>query len=226
MITIDELRAIPLFASLDEQTLSDISRRVERRHFRPGQHVMVEGEQPPGLFIVLRGRVRLSCTAYDGREQVLDMIEPGGNFNAVPIFDGQPNHTTAQARSPVECLLLPRRDVLHLVKKHPDLALAALSQMAGQLRELVSLVEDLAFRSVRERLARQLLSEATEGTAELTHQELAERTGTVREIAGRALRRFAEEKLVRLARGRIIVLDPHGLAQVVRDAEGEGERGE
>jgi CRP/FNR family transcriptional regulator, cyclic AMP receptor protein len=226
MTTTDELRTIPLFASLDEQTLQDISRLVERRQFRPGQHIMVEGEQPPGLFIVLRGRVRLTCTAYDGREQVLDMIEPGGNFNAVPIFDSQPNHTTAQARSPVECLLLPRSDVLQLVKTHPDLALAALSQMSGQLRELVALVEDLAFRSVRERLARQLLAEATEGTAELTHQEIAERTGTVREIAGRALRRFAEEKLVRLSRGRIIVLDPQGLARVVRDVEGEAERAE
>jgi len=76
-------------------------------------------------------------------------------------------------------------------------------------------VEDLAFRSVRERLARQLLTEAREGTAEVTHQELAERAGTVREIAGRALRRFAEDKLVRLERGRIIVLNAEGLARIV-----------
>jgi CRP/FNR family transcriptional regulator len=92
-----------------------------------------------------------------------------------------------------------------------------LSEMAGQLRELVSLVEDLAFRTVRARLARLLLAEAAEGTAELTHQDLAERTGTVREIAGRALRRLAEEGLVRLERGRVIVLDPAGLKHVVEE---------
>jgi CRP/FNR family transcriptional regulator len=86
--------------------------------------------------------------------------------------------------------------------------------MAGQLRSLAVLVEDLAFRSVRERLARELLREAREGAAELTHQELAERTGTVREIAGRALRQLAQEGLVRLERGRIVVLDPDGLARV------------
>jgi CRP/FNR family transcriptional regulator len=215
MIPCDELRSIPLFASLDEQTLNDIAGRVHRRTYRPGEHVLTEGEQPPGLFIVLKGRVRLSCTAYDGREQVLDMVGPGENFNAVPIFDGGPNPTTAQARSPVECLLLPRQELLDLIRHYPDLAFAALAEMAVQLRELVALVEDLAFRSVRERLARQLLVEAKEGTAVLTHQELAERTGTVREIAGRALRRFAEEKLVRLERGRIIVLDPEGLARLV-----------
>jgi CRP/FNR family transcriptional regulator len=218
MTTCKELRSIPLFTTLDDKTLKDISHRVQRCHFRPGQIILTEGEQPPGLFIVLQGHVRLSCTAPDGREQMLDMIEPGEYFNAVPIFDDDPNPTTAKTRSPVECLLLPREDLLDLIRKHPDFALAALRDMAGQLRELVKLVEDLAFRSVRERLARQLLAEATEGTAELTHQELAERTGTVREIAGRALRRFAEENLVQLSRGRIIVLDPEGLAQIVEQS--------
>lgn len=219
MATCDDLRAIPLFASLDEPTLKDIGRRVHRYTFRPGQRIMVEGEQAPGLFIVLQGRVRLSCTARDGREQVLAMVEPCENLNLVSTFDGQPNPTTAQARSPVVCLLLPSHDMLELTRRHPDLALAALNQMAGQLRELVKLVEDLAFRSVRERLARYLLAETTGGTAEVTHQELAEHTGTVREIAGRALRRFAEEKLVRMERGRIIVLDPEGLSHILEKSD-------
>jgi CRP/FNR family transcriptional regulator len=214
MIKTSDLRAIPLFAALDEDSLADIARRLRPCAFRSGRFIMTEGEQPPGLFIVLHGRVRLSRTAPDGREQVLAMIGPGENFNAVPIFDDQPNPTSARAMSPVECLLLPRADLLALIRAHPDLALAALREMANQLRELVSLVEDLAFRSVRGRLARYLVVEAAEGTAEVTQQELAERAGTVREIAGRALRRMADEKLVRLERGRVIVLDPDGLARV------------
>ena len=53
-----------------------------------------------------------------------------------------------------------------------------------------------------------------EGMAEVTHQDLAERTGTVREIAGRALRELAHEGLVRLERGRVIVLDRDRLARI------------
>jgi CRP/FNR family transcriptional regulator len=113
--------------------------------------------------------------------------------------------------------LLPREALIALIRRYPDLALVLLGQMAGTLRSLVVLVEDLAFRSVRERLARQLLHEAenSPGIAELTHQELAERTGTVREIAGRALRQLAQEGLVRLERGRVFVLDREGLARIV-----------
>jgi CRP/FNR family transcriptional regulator, cyclic AMP receptor protein len=215
VVTTTKLRDIPFFATLDEQTLADIARQVQRCDYRPGEHILFEGEQPPGLFFVLRGRVRLSRTAPDGREQVLAMLGPGENFNAVPLFDERPNPTTARAMSPVHCLLLPRAALLKLLTRHPDLALAALRELAGQLRELVVLVEDLAFRSVRERLARQLLKEAGAGMAELTHQELAERTATVREIAGRALRQLAQEGLVRLERGRVIVLDRAGLARIV-----------
>jgi CRP/FNR family cyclic AMP-dependent transcriptional regulator len=215
VVSPNELRDIPFFGSLDDRALVDIARLVQRCAYRPGEHIMLEGEQPPGLFFVRRGRVRLSRTAPDGREQVLAMVGAGENFNAVPLFDDHPNPTAARAMSPVDCLLLPRDAVLGLIRKHPDLALATLRELAGQLRDLMVLVEDLAFRSVRERLARQLLHEAGEGTAVLTHQELAERTGTVREIAGRALRQLAQEGLVRLERGRVIVLDRVGLARIV-----------
>lgn len=217
MITSDELRALPLFANLDEATLTDLSRRMRRCDFRPGQHITSEGDPPQGVYFVLSGRVRLSRTSPDGREQVLATVGPGENFDLVPVLDGQPCPSTASAMSQVACLLLPRDELAALICRHPDLALTALRALAGQLRELVNLVEDLAFRSVRARLARHLLTEAAGGSAAITQQELAERAGTVREIAGRALRRMAEEGLVRLERGRVVVLDAGGLRRAIEE---------
>lgn len=222
MVPAHELRDIAFFAALDERALADVACRLVVCAFRPGEHIIHEGDQPAGMFFVVRGRVRLARTAPDGREQVLAMVGAGEHFNAVPLFDERPNPATARAMSHVRCLMLPRDALPALLRRHPDLALAVLREMAAQLRDLVVLVEDLAFRSVRERLARQLLFEATEGSAELTHQELAERTGTVREIAGRALRQLAQEGLVRLQRGRVVVLDRERLARVV-DGEMVGE---
>lgn len=211
------LRRVPLFATLDDRTLRDVAQQMRRYSFRAGQRIMDTGEQSPGLFIVLQGRVRLSTMSSNGREQVLDMINPGGLFDLVPLFDNQPNQTSARAMSQVDVLLLPRAELLELLRAHPDLALAALHEMALHLRDLTTLVEDLAFRSVRARLARHLLAEAATGSAELTHQELAERAGTVREMVGRVLRRMADEGLIELARGRVIVLDQQGLQQALEE---------
>jgi CRP/FNR family transcriptional regulator, cyclic AMP receptor protein len=165
MITTAELRALPLFASLDDPTLLDLGKRMLRCKFRAGQHISLEGEQPLGVFFVLSGRVRLSRTAPDGREQVLSTVGPGENFDLVPVLDGEPCPSTARAMSQVECLLLPREELQSLIYRHPGLAIAAMQTMAHQLRSLVDLVEDLAFRSVRARLARQLLAVAGGGSA-------------------------------------------------------------
>lgn len=213
MIQPHDLRLFPMFKPLDDATLADAARTMRHSTFRPGDYILHEDEDPQGLFFVQRGRVRLSRTAPDGREQVLDMVRSGEHFNAVPLFDDRPNIATARAMSAVECLVLPRAALHTLIARHPDLAVALLREMSDQLRELVVLVEDLAFRSVRERLARQLLHEAEEGAAAITQQELAERTGTVREIAGRALRQLQREGLVQLRRGQVLVLDRDGLAE-------------
>lgn len=217
MITVEHLRAVPLLVQLTDATLADVVQCVRAVQCRAGQHIVYEGDAAPGMFIVLRGRVRLARTAPDGREQVLAMLAAGDHFSAEPLFVDGLSPVTARAMSAVELALLPSEQFLALIARHPDLALATLRALAGQVRELVTLVEDLAFRSVRARLARLLLAEAAGGTLELTQQELAERAGTVREIAGRALRRLAEGGLVRLARGRVLVLDRAGLAAVVEE---------
>lgn len=217
MVDADELRPLSFFATLDDAALTAVAGYVQRRHYRPGQYILLEGERPPGLFFVCSGRVRLSRTARDGREQVLSTSSPGESVNSAPLFDDQPSHASARAMNAVECLLLPREDLVALIRRYPEMALAALHDQAVQLRELVELVEDLAFRSVRARLARQLLAEGSSGTAELTQQELAELAGTVREIAGRALRRMADDGLVRLARGKVIVLDRQGLQRALNE---------
>jgi CRP/FNR family transcriptional regulator, cyclic AMP receptor protein len=207
------LAAIPLFADLDESARSALGRAMHERRFRPGQFLTHEGVPAEALFVVEEGRVRLSRTAPDGREQVLGIVGAGEVFNMEPLLDGGVTPFTARAMSPVTCLLLPGDALVPLIREYPDLALLLMRQMAEQLREQTLLIEDLGFRSVRARLARLLLTEAASGAAMLTQAELAARAGTVREIVGRTLRQMATEGLVELKRGKVIVLDPDGLRQ-------------
>ncbi len=206
------LGAIPLFADLDEAARQALARSMHERRYRPGQFLTHEGVPAEALFVVQDGRVRLSRTAPDGREQVLGIVGAGEVFNMEPLLDGGLTPFTARAMSPVACLLLPGDRLVPLIREFPDLALLLMRQMAEQLREQTLLIEDLGFRSVRARLARLLLAEAGSGAAMLTQAELAARAGTVREIVGRTLRQMAAEGLVELKRGKVIVLDPEALS--------------
>jgi CRP/FNR family transcriptional regulator len=205
------LATVPLFAELDAAALDALASHMSERRYRPGQYVTLEGHPAEALFVVQEGRVRLSRTAPDGREQVLAIVGQGEIFNMEPLLDGGPTPATARAMSPVRALLLSDRALMPLIREFPELALALMRQMAEQLREQAVLIEDLGFRSVRARLARILLAEAASGTAQLTQAELAARAGTVREIVGRTLRQMSDERLVALKRGQVIVLDAAGL---------------
>jgi CRP/FNR family transcriptional regulator, cyclic AMP receptor protein len=209
------LHTMPRFESLPPATLSDLATALEERSYRPGQYIVFEDDPRHGLFVILEGRVRLARTAADGREQVLDIVGPGELFNLVPLVDVGPAPATARAMAPTRCFHLPAAALPRLLAAHSDLALLLLRDLAAQVRDLAVLLEDLAFRTVRARLARILLHEAADGTAALTHQELAARAGTVREIVGRTLRQMADEGLVELARGHVLVLDVAGLQRLV-----------
>lgn len=207
------LRSVPIFAELSPDCLHALVRHMREQQYRPGQFLTHEGAPAEALFVVCEGRVRLSRTAADGREQVLAIIGSGEVFNMEPLLDHGPTPATARAMSPVTCALLPDSSLVPLIREFPDLALVLMRQMAEQLREQTALIEDLGFRSVRARLARLLLAEAASGPAMLTQAELAARAGTVREIVGRTLRQMADEKLVALKRGQVLILDAERLQQ-------------
>lgn len=214
MVTPELIATIPLFKDLPPGARAALARVLQDRRYRPGQYLIHQDCAPEGLFVICEGRVRLARIAPDGREQVLQMAGPGELFNAEPLFDGGPTPASARAMSPVRALLLPSAVLVALIGNHPSIALLLLRELSARQRELVILLEDLHFRSVRARLARVLLREARDGAAAITQQELAERAGTVREIAGRTLRDMQQEGLVRLLRGQVMVLDLDGLRNV------------
>jgi CRP/FNR family transcriptional regulator len=118
--------------------------------------------------------------------------------------------------------IVARADIRRLAHAHPELAWALIESIARRTRRLVAMVEDLALRSVKARLAKLLLAEAERSAGQVeinrdqmvTQAEMAARLGTVREMIGRALRELADEGLIVFDRHRIVILDRARLAEL------------
>lgn len=213
------LRAVPYFACLDGSDLAAVISVANRREYDQGQIIFLEGEPCAGLFAVESGHVKVFKVSPEGREQVLHVLGPGQTFNDVAVLDGGPNPASAAALEPTALWVVDRNSMLALLHQHPSLAVAVIENLATRARHLVSLVEDLSFRSVSARLARLLLQQASEGERSLelgrrhlmTQEEMAARLGTVREMVGRSLRSLEDEGLIRMERHRIVLLDVDGL---------------
>ncbi|MGD8967244.1 MAG: Crp/Fnr family transcriptional regulator [Anaerolineae bacterium] len=208
------LRRITLFADLPPETLSRVATVLIRRTYAPDETIVLEGAPCQAAYFLARGHVRVLRTSPDGREQVLVQLGPGQSFNTVPPFRTQgTNHATVQAADQVTVYAISRDDLHRLVSESPALALALLRDFADRLDHLTDLVEDLSLRTVRGRLARLLLEEATadEVARRWTQAEIAARLGTVREMIGRTLSALADAGLIRIDRQRIVLLDRQGL---------------
>ncbi len=208
------LRSISVFATLPDEVLKRVGELVITRSFAPGETIVYAGDPCEAVYFIAEGEVKVYQLSIEGREQVLVRLGAGQMFNAVPAFrDCSVNHATVEALTPVRLYALTCDDFRRLVNESHELALALLRDFAMRLDHMAGLVEDLALRTVRERLARFLLEHADDRNTprRWTQAEIAAHIGTVRDMVGRILREFAEAGLVRQERQRIILLDRRGL---------------
>lgn len=186
---------------------------------RPGATVVWEGTPCEAVHFVVRGLLRVRRMSPEGREQVLAHLGPGDCVNLVSFLDGGPSPASVDALAESVLLVASCREFRVVLHAYPDLAHAVMLQLAGEVRRLGDMVEELALHTVRTRLARFLLSSAdSEGPpGGWTQQEIAASVGTVREMVGRTLRAFGEEGLIRRQRGRVVIVKREALE---REAQG------
>jgi CRP-like cAMP-binding protein len=225
----DMLRRIPLFASLDEETLAQLGAATTVRHYDRGEVIELEGGRGGSLRFVQSGLVKLSTTSGDGREQVLRLVPPGETFNLMAAIDGQPCAATAIALDHTTIYAIKREILTRLIAEQPAVAQAALLALSANTRDLISLAKDLALYHVDERVARLLLDQER-CTCErcrkhyLTQQEMAAIVGTAREMVGRALHNFQAAGIIKLHRGHVIVTDHERLRAIAREHPGARRR--
>ncbi len=225
----DLLGCVPYFRVLSVRKRGALARRFRSIAFARHQSVFVEGEPCNGLWVVAEGRLKVFCTSPRGREQVLHVEGPGATLGEVPLFDRGGYVASATTLSAARLIWVPRRELEHPCRKHPEVALAIIATMARRVRAFAGLAGDLALRPVQARLGRLLLEEArrvgrqtprgVELTLPGTRDEIAARIGTVREPASRALTALARQGLVTVRGRRVLVRDVRGLEV----AAGEGD---
>lgn len=219
------LRRVPYFASLPDDLITALAASAVERRYERGQVIFLEGDPCAGLFVVAEGQVKIYKVSRQGREQILHHLGAGDTFNDVAVLDGGPNPASAAATSDALVYVIARADIQRLAQAYPALAWALIESMASRTRHLVAMVEDLALRSVKARLAKLLLAEARyyagadqiDRTQMVTLAEMAARLGTVREVVGRCLRELADAGLIYFDRHRIVIKDREGLAMVAEN---------
>ncbi|MFC2072103.1 Crp/Fnr family transcriptional regulator [Chloroflexota bacterium] len=217
-VQVEFLKSIPYFSGLSPAELDSVRQLIFEKTAERGEVILLEGESAEALFFVVSGAVKVFKTSPEGKEQILNIVRPGESFNDVPIFDDAPNPASAQAMGTVVLYGIRKGELRSIIRDYPQMALNIIRVLAEQVRQLVSLVEDLSFRHVIGRVARILLEHAGDGDGHrprLTQQEMAAMAGTAREVVGRSLKALEEGGAIRMDRHRIVITDQGALKEMV-----------
>ena len=220
------LATAPLFAALDESTAELLGGALTTRTVDRGHIVFNEGDTGDRLFIVLDGKVKISRSAVDGRENLLAVLGPGEMFGELSLFDPGPRTATATAITESALASLDHDDLRPLLLAQPGVAVQLLTALAQRLRRTNEAMADLVFSDVPGRVAKALLDLAerfgdpeTEGVRvrhDLTQEELAQLVGASRETVNKALSEFANRGWLRLEGRSVLLLDQERLARRAR----------
>ena len=189
------------------------------RRYAAGQTIFLKGDEGNGMMAVLSGQVRISVPSREGKEIILNIINPGEVFGEIALLDGRERTADASALTDCELLVLERRDVMQFLHKSPEVCIKLLIVLCDKLRRTTEQVEDVLFLGLASRLAKILLRLTEKGgEVKIAQRELGNLVGVTRESVNKYLADWQRHDIVEVDSGIIRVRDREALELI---AEGD-----
>ena len=185
------LKNIPIFSSLNDDDLSELSAAAVKKTFLKNTVLLNEGDETDSLYIICSGKVKAIINDEHGKEVILSIFGPGEYFGEIAFIDGERRSATVITREPTEVLIISSGVFRDIFSSNPNMAYNLLVGAVKRLREATKQIESLALMDVYGRVARLLVNYAKPKgdklfiEEKLTHQEIANMTGSSREMVSR-----------------------------------------
>ena len=226
MASIDRslVAGMPLFAGVAPADLDALLAEARSARYPKNAAVFSQGEEAHSFFLLLHGHVRAAKTTPAGQQVVVRYITPGETFGVAVAIGLSHYPATATAVDESVALTWPSPAWPRLVERHPGLAANTLQAVGARLQESHNRVIEMATEQVERRVAHALLrlvqqaGRKVEAGIEIdfpiSHQDIAEMTGTTLHTVSRILSAWESDGLVEGGRQRIVLRDPHRLFQL------------
>lgn len=197
---------------------------ARRRRFDKGMVVFHGGDPGDTLHFVASGRFCVRVETSLGVTAMLGLIGPGDYFGILALLDGSRPQRSASivALERSETLSVQKSEFEELRHRFPAVNEMLLKALGEQVRRLSDSLVEAMYTPVETRVLRRLLDAARiwdgpvpGSVVPLTQEDLAELAGTTRPTTNKVLRQAEERGWVRVARGRVELIDPDALLKRV-----------
>ncbi|MDP4262009.1 MAG: Crp/Fnr family transcriptional regulator [Bacteroidota bacterium] len=192
--------------------------------YKKGEIIFREGAYPSGIFYIIEGKVKKYKLDKDGGEHIIYVANTGELFgyHAILAEDRYPDSAAAIEESRVA--FVPKEDFLETLEQSEVLSKRLLKTLSHEFAVLANSLTMFAQKSVRERLALQLIvlrekykvnfHPGMSVEINMSRNDLASLVGTGRENVVRILTEFKEEGILETKGRKIIVHDINKLIAI------------
>jgi CRP/FNR family transcriptional regulator, cyclic AMP receptor protein len=177
---------------LEDALVQAIAESGDIRSFSAKTIIISEGDRSDSLFIILSGRVKVFSSADSGKELIFNVHGPGDYIGEMSL-DGEPRSASAITLEPTKCSVVSASGLREFIARYPDFATHLIHKLIRRARVASENLKSLALLDVYGRVVR-LLQELAQPDGEkqvvrqkLTHQDIADRVGSSREMVTRIL---------------------------------------
>lgn len=220
------LHNVPIFKDLSEDELLAFAPLFVEKKYKKGSILFLEGDPGEEFFLIKSGVIKI-YRIDDSKEIILSLFQVGDFFGEMSLLsDGLTRSATAETLEASVLYSMKRITFVQFMETSPKLCLKLLEATMERLRKANEQIYDLTFLGVRSRILKSIvrLSEeygvsTKEGIlidVKLTHQQLANMVGTVRESVTKVLQDLQEENYIKITKKKIILLNEEALRQNIR----------
>jgi CRP-like cAMP-binding protein len=185
--------------------------------YKKGETIFREGSYPSGIFYIRKGKAKKFKVDREGREQIIYVANTGEilGYHAILSSDNYPDSAAVLEDSIL--LFIPRADFLMVMNQSEVLTRRLLKTLSHEFAVLANNLAMFSQRSVRERLALQLIvvrekykddfQPGIPVEINMSRDDLAKLVGTAREHVVRILSEFKADGIVETKGRKIIVLN-------------------
>ncbi len=204
------------------EDLKNLSENCKTVKFRKKESIYQEGDYARYLYYVNSGKVKLYSVNEDGKEFITELHSESDFFGYISLLQETDRMEYAMAMEATELRLIPKDEFLNLLYTNRDVSARFIKMLSHNLREKEEELIDLAYNTVRKRVADALLllrdkykrhGEAS-FTISISRNDLAGMVGTAPESVIRFLSEFKKDGLVSVSGSQVELLDEKGLENI------------
>jgi CRP/FNR family transcriptional regulator len=210
---------VPIFSTLNYDEMMEVASITTSRDYKKGEMIYIAGEKKKTLYVIHKGKVKLTRISPSGKEQIISILGPGDFMGELSLFNDEPITNNAEALEDTTVCIIDGDKLKEIMTKYPTIAFKVLEELSRRLKRAENLIENLGVNDVETRIVQTLLDLADENgviNLDISKKDLAAYMGMSQETLSRKLSYFQDKGLIKqIGHRRIEILDRESLEEYI-----------